>query len=148
PGPDLCSSAPASGRPNCQVWLPIWSGSNVRRCARLIGYLAMNPSTRISKSVPCAAAFLALVVAAPARAAGIPPAGTPGDWQQFGSDPRHSGFAALETTLRPGNVATLHRLYLAPLPGTVDDAPVFLSSVATPFGLLDVLYMTTTDGQL
>ncbi|MBV8202449.1 MAG: PQQ-binding-like beta-propeller repeat protein, partial [Acidobacteria bacterium] len=80
--------------------------------------------------------------------AGIPANGTPGDWQQFGYDPRHSGDAALETTLRPGNVGTLHLLYSVSLPGTVDDAPVYLSDVSTPGGVLDVLYVTTTDGQL
>ncbi|HEV3457341.1 MAG TPA: PQQ-binding-like beta-propeller repeat protein [Thermoanaerobaculia bacterium] len=84
----------------------------------------------------------------PARAAGIPASGTPGDWQQFGYDPRHSGTAALETTLRPGNVGTLHLLYSVSLPGTVDDAPVFLSGVTTAAGVRDVLYVTTTDGQL
>src|SRR5260370_1564947 len=84
----------------------------------------------------------------PLRAAGIPANGTPGDWQQFGYDPRHSGTAALETTLRPGDVGTLHLLYSVSLPGTVDDAPVFLSGVSTPGGVRDVLYVTTTDGQL
>jgi hypothetical protein len=83
-----------------------------------------------------------------AAAAGIPAAGTPGDWQQFGYDPRHSGLTPLEATLQPGNVATLHLRYSAPLPGTVDGAPVFLSSVATPSGLLDLLFMTTTDGRV
>jgi outer membrane protein assembly factor BamB len=86
--------------------------------------------------------------AAPIVAAGIPAAGTPGDWQQFGYDPRHSGVTPLEATIQPGNVATLHLRYAVPLPGTVDDAPVFLSSVATPLGLLDLLFMTTTDGRL
>jgi hypothetical protein len=86
--------------------------------------------------------------AAAVQAAGIPANGTPGDWQQFGYDPRHSGVAALETTLHPGNAGTLHLLYSVSLPGTVDDAPVYLSAVSTPAGLLDVLYVTTTDGQL
>jgi outer membrane protein assembly factor BamB len=102
--------------------------------------------------VAAAAALAALAAAAlsPAAlaAAGLPSSGTPGDWQQFGYDPRHSGLATLETTLQPGNAATLHLLYSVPLPGTVDDAPVFLSGVATPLGLLDLLYMTTTDGRL
>jgi PQQ-like domain len=76
------------------------------------------------------------------------PAPSPGDWQQFGYDARHSGVAALETTLTPGNVGSLHLLYSAPLPGTVDDAPVFLSGVTTPQGVRDLLFVTTTDGQL
>ncbi|HYL06598.1 MAG TPA: PQQ-binding-like beta-propeller repeat protein [Thermoanaerobaculia bacterium] len=103
------------------------------------------------RSLVLAAAAAMLLLAQPHRpiqAAGIPANGTPGDWQQFGYDPRHSGVAALETTLRPGNVGTLHLLYSVSLPGTVDDAPVYLSGVSTPGGLLDVLYMTTTDGRL
>ncbi|HXM70773.1 MAG TPA: hypothetical protein VN970_06545, partial [Thermoanaerobaculia bacterium] len=70
-----------------------------------------------------------------AGAGGILPNGTPGDWQQFGDDPRHSGVAALETTLTPGNVGALHVLYSVALPGTVDDAPVFLSGVTTAQGV-------------
>jgi outer membrane protein assembly factor BamB len=80
--------------------------------------------------------------------AGVPASGTPGDWQQFGDDSRHSGVAALETTLTPGNVGSLHLLYSVPLPGTVDDAPVFLSGVTTAQGVRDLLFVTTTDGQL
>jgi outer membrane protein assembly factor BamB len=86
--------------------------------------------------------------AAPRAAAGPAFTGTPGDWQQFGYDPRHSGTTSQEPTLQTGNVSTLHLLYKVALPGTLDDAPVFLSSVATPAGLLDLLYLTTTDGQV
>ncbi len=106
------------------------------------------------RSAPLAAAIAATILlgtmggGAAVQAAGIPAGGSPGDWQQFGYDPHHSGVAALETTLRPGNVHTLHLLYSATLPATVDDAPVFLSGVTTPAGLLDVLYMTTKDGRL
>src|ERR1700730_356840 len=53
--------------------------------------------------------------------------GTPGEWQQFGYDSAHRGVNPLETTIQPGNVATLHRLYRAPLPGLVNGAPVFLA---------------------
>jgi outer membrane protein assembly factor BamB len=80
--------------------------------------------------------------------AGIPAAGTPGDWQQFGYDARHGGVALLEPTLTPGNVATLHLLYQARLPGIVDSAPVFLAGITTPSGVHDLLFVTTTDGQL
>ena len=103
---------------------------------------------RTAATLAGAAALLLAQPHHPLQAAGIPANGTPGDWQQFGYDPRHSGVAALETTLRPGNVGTLHLLYSVSLPGTVDDAPVYLSGVSTPGGLLDVLYVTTTDGQL
>src|SRR6202158_3219895 len=83
-----------------------------------------------------------------AGAAGIGANGTPGDWQQFGYASRHSGVAVLETTLTPGNVGSLHVLYSALLPGPVDDAPVFLSGVSTAQGVRDLLFVTTTDGQL
>src|SRR5260370_9719169 len=97
-----------------------------------------------------AAGALLLIALSPKtlRAAGIAANAAAGDWQQFGYDPRHSGTAALETTLRPGNVGTLHLLYSVSLPGTVDDAPVFLSGVSTPGGAPDVLYVTTTNCQL
>jgi outer membrane protein assembly factor BamB len=103
------------------------------------------------RTIAVFAAFVALAGvhgAGSAGALGIPPNATPGDWQQFGYDSRHSGVAALETTLTPGNVGSLHLLYSAPLPGTVDDAPVFLSGVTTPQGVRDLLFVTTTDGQL
>jgi outer membrane protein assembly factor BamB len=86
--------------------------------------------------------------APPPAPSGIPAPPTPGDWQQFGYDPRHSGVAVLETTLTPGNVSSLHRLYSVALPGTVDDAPVFLSGVTTALGVRDLLFVTTTDGRL
>jgi outer membrane protein assembly factor BamB len=88
-----------------------------------------------------------LGAAAGPLAAAAPP-GTPGDWPQFGYDARHSGVNPQEPTLNPGSVASLHLRYQATLPGVVDNAPVFLSSVATSAGLLDLLLMTTRDGQL
>jgi PQQ-like domain len=89
---------------------------------------------------------------AAAMAAGVPgwaaTAGTPGDWQQFGYDARHSGVNPLETTLQQSNVATLHVRYKAALPGVVDDTVVFLSDVTTASGIHDVLFATTEAGQL
>jgi outer membrane protein assembly factor BamB len=104
------------------------------------GTLAQAPSQAASPSRPAAAPVL--------PQAGIPAAGTPGDWQQFGYDARHGGVALLEATLSPANVATLHLLYQAQLPGIVDSAPVFLAGVSTPSGVQDLLFMTTTDGRL
>jgi outer membrane protein assembly factor BamB len=100
-------------------------------------------------SEPLAARALPALPPAPSPApSGVPAPPTPGDWQQFGYDPRHSGVAALETTLTPSNVGSLHRLYSVALPGTVDDAPVFLSGVTTAQGVRDLLFVTTTDGRL
>src|ERR1700688_331397 len=91
--------------------------------------------------------LLAAALAGPAAAALGGPAGTPREWQQFGYAPAHRGVNPLETTIQPGNVATLHLLYRVSLPGLVNSAPVFLSSVATSAGLLDLLFMTTADGK-
>src|SRR5260370_18862744 len=90
----------------------------------------------------------ALVEPAAAPAAQEELTGTPGEWQQFGYDPAHRGVNPLETTIQPGNVATLHRLYRAPLPGLVNGAPVFLAGVPTRAGLLDLLFMTTVGGKI
>ncbi len=87
----------------------------------------------------------AALLGAPARAAA---AGTPGDWQQFGYDPRHSGVNPLETTITPGNVATLHARYQVALPAIVDDTVVLLSGVASASGIHDMLFATTQAGQL
>lgn len=94
------------------------------------------------------AAVTALFAAAPARAMISGGAGTPGDWQQFGYDARHSGVNPLETSLQQSNVATLHVRAKVALPGVVDDAVVLLSGVATPSGVHDVVLATTTAGQL
>jgi len=107
-----------------------------------------------AESMPLAARALpapsAQVEGAKPPTAGVPgsASGTPGDWQQFGYDARHSGVAALETALTPDNVGSLRVLYSVQLPGTVDDAPVFLSGVTTPQGVRDLLFVTTTDGRL
>jgi hypothetical protein len=110
----------------------------------------------ISAAVTVAVLALAAPAAAPvargtstsaATLPGVAGAATPGDWQQFGYDPGHRGFNPLETTIQPGNVASLHLLYKVALPGVVDDAPVFLSSVPTPSGVLDLLFVTTMDGR-
>ena len=106
------------------------------RAARVPGVLLVAPALALAVGV----------AGAPARAAVL--AGTPGDWQQFGYDPRHSGVNPLETTLQQGNVATLHVRYKAVLPGVVDDAVVFLSDVATAAGVRDMLFATTEDGRL
>jgi hypothetical protein len=117
---------------------------------------ARRASLRAAAVVGLAAVAAGLAAAsagaAPASPSAAPPpsqaSGTPGDWQQFGYDPGHRGVNPLETTLQPGNVATLHLLYKATLPGILDAAPVFLSGVPTSAGLLDLLFVTTTAGQL
>jgi Putative Ig domain/PQQ-like domain len=68
------------------------------------------------------------------------------DWLQFNGDPAHSGNNTAEATLGAGNVATLSQKYQAVLPGTSDGAPVFLEAVATPTGVKDLLFVTTSNG--
>jgi hypothetical protein len=72
------------------------------------------------------------------------------NWLQFGYDSHHSGNNPQEAGYSTaGNMP----LYSAPLltspPGVLNDsesAPVFLGSVSTPFGVKDLLFVTTTDG--
>ena len=83
--------------------------------------------------------LLAVMIATPAAAT---------DWLQFGFDASHSGVNPAETALSPANVSQLQLLYSATLPGPVEGAPVLLTSVSTPFGTKDVLYLTTDNGTL
>ena len=70
------------------------------------------------------------------------------DWLQFGGDPQHSGRNTAESILTPANVGTLALSYQVTLPGSVDGAPVFLENIATPGGIKNLLFVTTTDGQI
>jgi hypothetical protein len=70
------------------------------------------------------------------------------DWLQFNLDARHSGASLQETSIHRGNVSTLHVLYNVTLPSIADGAPAFLSGVATPLGVKDLLFLSTKDGRL
>lgn len=87
----------------------------------------------------CALAALLLLASRPAAAY---------DWLQFGGDPQHSGRNSAESTLTPANVGMLALAYQVTLPGSVDGAPVFLENIATPGGVKNLLFTTTTDGQI
>jgi len=82
---------------------------------------------------------LPMIIAMPAEAA---------DWLQFGFDASHRGVNPFETQITPANVNQLQLLYSATLPGPVEGAPVLLTSVTTPSGTRDVLYLTMDDGTL
>jgi outer membrane protein assembly factor BamB len=69
------------------------------------------------------------------------------DWLQFNGDPAHSGNNALETTIAPGNVASLAQRFQASIP-SADGAPVVLQAVATPSGTRDLLFVTTKAGHI
>jgi len=74
--------------------------------------------------------------------------GAASDWPQFDLDARHTGVSLQETTIHRGNVSTLHVLYNVVLPSVADGAPAFLSSVATPQGVKDLLFLSTKDGRI
>ncbi len=73
---------------------------------------------------------------------------SPYNWLQFNGDPSHSGNNTLETQLSPGTAGNLKLLFQVSLPGVADGAPVYLSGVSTPSGVRDMLYVTTTAGQI
>ena len=70
------------------------------------------------------------------------------DWLQFGFDAQHSSNNSQETAITTSNVASLAVMFQVVLPGTADGAPVYLSSVNTPKGLKNLLFVTTRDGMI
>ena len=70
------------------------------------------------------------------------------DWLQFNANPQHSGTITTETILSPTNVSHLQLLYSVPLSGTVDGAPVYLANVKTKAGVRNLLFATTTAGDI
>ncbi len=70
------------------------------------------------------------------------------DWPQFNADAQHSSSTTLEVGINSGNVAGLHRLFQTTLPATVDSAPVYLSAINTNAGLKNLVFVTTTAGDL
>jgi outer membrane protein assembly factor BamB len=70
------------------------------------------------------------------------------DWPQFNGGPQHSGNNLQETTIDRNNVAQLQKKYQISLPGVADGAPAYLSSVTTPKGIKNLLFVTTKDGTI
>jgi hypothetical protein len=70
------------------------------------------------------------------------------DWRQFNGDAAHGGNNTAETAIGRSNVATLAIKFQVRPPDVVDGAPVALESVATPFGMRDVLFATTREGHV
>jgi outer membrane protein assembly factor BamB len=70
------------------------------------------------------------------------------DWLQFCGDSQHSCINTLETTLNAGNVQGLKKLFSVPLTNASDGQPVFLSGVAGPMGVRDMLYVLTSQGKI
>jgi outer membrane protein assembly factor BamB len=88
---------------------------------------------------------------ATATSGGAPTAPTAGetDWPTWGYDPARSEQNSQETTLTRGNVAGLHRLWVAKLPGVADGEPILLHGLTMPDGTQrDLLFLTTRAGTL
>jgi outer membrane protein assembly factor BamB len=95
------------------------------------------------------------IVTMPAAAtpdiAPVPPAAAnaaPYDWMQFGFDAQHGGNDTLETLVNTANAAMLHQIYRVTLPSIADGAPAYLSNVSTSQGVINLLFLTTTDGHI
>lgn len=76
------------------------------------------------------------------------PASTSYDWLQFNFDPQHSGNDTRENKINAGNVSNLKELFQVSLPSIADGAPVYLSSVNTPSGLRNLLFVTGMGGHI
>ena len=70
------------------------------------------------------------------------------NWPQWGGGPKHAGSAGSENTLTVANVAGLHSLFTATLPGTADGAPTYWTGVQTAAGKKDLVFVTTRAGTL
>jgi len=77
-----------------------------------------------------------------------PVAGFSYDWPQFNGNPQHSGNNTSETIIKRGNVNRLRKLFQVTLPSVGDGSPVYLSSVATPNGPEDLIFVTTKAGHI
>ncbi len=70
------------------------------------------------------------------------------DWLQFNGNPQHSGNNTSETIINAGNVNRLGKLFQVTLPSVADGSPVYLSSVSTPNGLKNLIFVTTKAGHI
>lgn len=70
------------------------------------------------------------------------------DWPQFNGTAQHTGNNPQETILTAANVHGLQRLFQATLPAIADGAPAVLQSVSTAGGVVDLVFVTTKDGQI
>jgi outer membrane protein assembly factor BamB len=68
--------------------------------------------------------------------------------RQWAVDAQHRGWNTAENAINPWNVSQLHLRFSATLPGTADGAPVTLAGVKTPQGQRDLLFVTTTAGDV
>lgn len=70
------------------------------------------------------------------------------DWLQFNGDPQHSGNNIQENSINKTNVNQLTLKYQAALPASAYGTPVFLHSITTTSGVKDLLFLSTTAGDV
>lgn len=70
------------------------------------------------------------------------------DWLQFNGDAAHAGSNAVERSLDEGNVGSLTRKYSVTLPAASDGTLVGIRGVTLPSGIADVLFTTSTHGDI
>ena len=70
------------------------------------------------------------------------------DWLQWGYDQTHTGNNVDESTISVDNVSQLTRRYQVTISSNANVAPVFASSIGTPSGTKDLLFVTSQNGRL
>ncbi len=75
-------------------------------------------------------------------------AGGGGDWLQFSFDQEKTGTNPYETILTPANVGNLKQIFTFKASALVDGAPVYLSNVATPSGVRNLLFISEFNGRI
>ncbi len=97
----------------------------------------------------CGAFFISTSSHFSVRAAGdVSLAATPVTWPAFDGGGQRTGVNSAETTITPGNVATLKQHWHVTLPAIVDGAVAELPNVKTATGTKTLLYATTRTGSL
>src|SRR5260370_22656450 len=81
---------------------------------------------------------------------GIPVAKAGGgdNWLQFSFDQEKTGTNPNETILTPANVGNLKQIFTFKASSVVDGAPVYLSNVATPSGVRNLLFISEFNGRI
>jgi outer membrane protein assembly factor BamB len=70
------------------------------------------------------------------------------DWLQWGYDQTHTGNNVDETTIGTANVSQLTRRYQVTISASANVAPVYASTIDTPSGTKDLLFVTSQNGRL
>ena len=109
--------------------------------------LACNTAYTLAVDATDAAANRSGKATASATTGACPVSGSV-DWLQFGGSAGHPGVNGNETTIGPGNVASLKQKWQVTLPSFADGAPVVATGVPTASGTQDLVIVTTRGGGL